>query len=478
MSVCRQVQWLLVCATAAADFGYFTLKAETLTPGVNGSTLIGGQMLRFLPNQTTIRCKTAGKLLLAKGMLETVEVENVSWAQCEVTKVDICANKLLKNQATSSPMRLGTAPDGEMETAGESTYHTGVALAITMNWAANTGYVLQKVSLAKSLSDLPFYRQPRYICGFFIIMVTNIVGNFVAMALAPASIVTPLGASSLVANTVNAKIFLKESIAPTDIVGNMLIMAGMLAIIKFGSEGGACYALDDFITLYSNADFLTYLTVVCCTVLFFKLVLFLYDTQKKYPRTFARHLHILEPLHRLALPALAGIIGGHTNILSKQLAEIVKLALEDPAYTHQLSSPWAWVILLAMLLIIGIQSTYTAYGLREYPQSYVVPVFQAFFILTGTVGSLVYFQEWHKAQHMHIWGLCILLCGVSVISLKPFPREQRTDVPPTSEGAGRGKAGEQMAEQEKHTGTYNASPRAARRLLVPPVKRAAFQQAA
>ena len=125
---------LLACAVAAVcggephEGGYFTMYRSTIW-GVNKSTIVAGQELRYLPNSTIIKCSTASTRL-AVGSDNSVEMLNVSWPECTLAMIDICANKKLIEMADTTAASADEASTAKVEMAGGSLVWVGVLLAV------------------------------------------------------------------------------------------------------------------------------------------------------------------------------------------------------------------------------------------------------------------------------------------------------------------------------------------------------------
>lgn len=67
----------------------------------------------------------------------------------------------------------------------------------------------------------------------FFFMILGEFGNFVALGLAPASMVAPLATTTVIANMIIAIVFLKEKLRTEDIFGTSLALIGAYLIVNF-----------------------------------------------------------------------------------------------------------------------------------------------------------------------------------------------------------------------------------------------------
>ena len=77
------------------------------------------------------------------------------------------------------------------------------------------------------------------------LMAAGEIGNFAAFAFAPASLVAPLGAWSVVLSAILAHVFLHESISNLNVIGLALSVSGAFLIGKSGPEVSAAEAALD-----------------------------------------------------------------------------------------------------------------------------------------------------------------------------------------------------------------------------------------
>lgn len=71
------------------------------------------------------------------------------------------------------------------------------------------------------------------VAGTFFFMILGEFGNFVALGLAPASMVAPLATTTVIANMIIAIVFLKEKLRTEDIFGTSLALIGAYLIVNF-----------------------------------------------------------------------------------------------------------------------------------------------------------------------------------------------------------------------------------------------------
>lgn len=88
------------------------------------------------------------------------------------------------------------------------------------------------------------------------------LANFTAYAFAPASLVTPLGALSVLVSSLLAHKYLKENLNIFSKIGCSLAIIGSTVIVLHAPKEGKIDSLDDISLMLVRASFLLYLSFV------------------------------------------------------------------------------------------------------------------------------------------------------------------------------------------------------------------------
>lgn len=128
----------------------------------------------------------------------------------------------------------------------------GIAVTVVGNSTISLALNLQKLahlraSAARTASDtqplLPERRRPSFLqsrlwWAGIALMALGECGNFLSYGFAPASLVAPLGAVSLLANVAIAPLMLHEPVGPSDVVGIMLAIVGAVCVVACAGRTG------------------------------------------------------------------------------------------------------------------------------------------------------------------------------------------------------------------------------------------------
>jgi len=116
----------------------------------------------------------------------------------------------------------------------QSGWQIGVCLSVVGSGLTSCGLVLQKYSHsenARKRQNVLFFRQPLWLAGLAVFMCGQ-VGNVVAMAFAPQTMLSCLGALSLVWNALFAFFLLRERVLLAELLSMLGMIGGVLMVIS------------------------------------------------------------------------------------------------------------------------------------------------------------------------------------------------------------------------------------------------------
>ncbi|TYZ62348.1 hypothetical protein PybrP1_002599 [[Pythium] brassicae (nom. inval.)] len=334
--------------------------------------------------------------------------------------------------AGAAPL-LGVADGGRCFAADyvgpkHSAWVVGFAIAVIFSFFASVGINLQKRALKQneltaqeqSAEPTPPYRLPLWCLGFFLILAGSIL-DFVAFGLAPQSLLAPLAALTLVWNMMLAPCFNKEKLGRKDIAATLVIFAGATIAVVFASHTSPSYNLSMLIELYRDPLTCVYFVLVgLCMAIHYaliKLVDGLCLTSKRHRLIQFGQPAVWARVRLVAYSGLAGTMGGQSVLFAKSCAELFKAALNgDDCFKHVET----YLLALALIGCLLCQIHYLNCGLVHYDALAVVPIYQAYWIITGVLGGAIYFQEIrtfsaHQAL-MFVLGIVTTIFGVVLLS--------------------------------------------------------------
>ncbi|XP_035541799.1 probable magnesium transporter NIPA6 isoform X3 [Juglans regia] len=226
----------------------------------------------------------------------------------------------------------------------------GFILALVSSAFIGSSFIIKKLGLQRAGASGPrassggygYLKEPFWWVG----MVTMIVGelaNFVAYMFAPAVLVTPLGALSIIVSAVLAHFFLKEKLRKMGIVGCVLCIVGSTLIVLHAPSELSLSSVEEIWELATQPVFLLYTASAIAVVL----VLILY-CEPRFGQT-----------NILVYIGVCSIIGSLTVMSIKAVGIAIKLTLEG---SSQAGSFQTWVFVMVAITCIITQLNYLNKG--------------------------------------------------------------------------------------------------------------------
>ena len=229
-------------------------------------------------------------------------------------------------------------------------------------------------------------------------MGTGEAANFAAYAFAPASLVTPLGALSVLITAVLANRYLKENMNLLSKIGCILCLLGSTVIVIHAPKERQIDSLDRIGVMLSEPPFVCYLIFVSFTS--FLLIAFYapkYGTQNVI-------IYVL----------ICSLIGSLSVMSCKGLGIAIRQTLTQ---TNQMTNSLFWVFLISVIITVSIQMNYLNKSLDVFDTSVVTPIYYVFFTTFVIIASAILFKEWHSMTADNIIGS---FCGFLIVIIAIF----------------------------------------------------------
>lgn len=252
------------------------------------------------------------------------------------------------------------------------------------------------------------------------------VANFAAYAFAPATIVTPLGALSVLISAVMSSYLLGERLNLLGKLGCALSVLGSTVLVIHSPEEQEVTTLEDMTSKLKDPGFIVYISIlfVCCLVLIFFL-------SPRFGQT-----------NILIYLAVCSLLGAFSVSSVKGLGIAVKGLLTGlPVYQH----PLPWILIPILIISVVTQVNYLNKSLDTFNTSLVFPIYYVLFTTVVITTSLILFKEWVSMSPFDgvgaVCGFLIIILGVFMlhafnnldISLKSLQQQFKTFAPVTEE---------------------------------------------
>ena len=229
-------------------------------------------------------------------------------------------------------------------------------------------------------------------------MGTGEAANFAAYAFAPASLVTPLGALSVLITSLLAHRYLKENLNLLSKVGCILCLLGSTVIVIHAPKERPIDSLDQIGTMLADPIFICYLIFVAFTS--FLLIAF-YG-----PKQGSKNV--------LIYVLICSLIGSLSVMSCKGLGIAIRQTL---SHKNQMTNPLFWTLLLSVIITVSVQMNYLNKSLDIFDTSVVTPIYYVFFTTFVIIASALLYKEWHS---MTVEDTIGSICGFLIVIIAIF----------------------------------------------------------
>ncbi|KAF6251194.1 magnesium transporter [Scenedesmus sp. NREL 46B-D3] len=257
----------------------------------------------------------------------------------------------------------------------------GLALAISSSAFIGSSFIIKKRGLRAAgaagiragAGGFGYLREPIWWAGL-LSMVVGELANFAAYAFAPAILVTPLGALSIIISAVLAHIFLKEQLNMFGVLGCILCITGSLAIVLHAPAEKPIESVQQVWSLAMQPGFLLYSVVAVGLILWL--------------------IFWVAPEHGqenvLVYLGICSLAGSFTVTSCKALGVALKLTFQGDS---QLVYVHFYLFLLIVVTCLLTQMNYLNKALDLFNTAIVSPIYYVMFTLLTIVASVIMFQD-------------------------------------------------------------------------------------
>ncbi|XP_041864687.1 magnesium transporter NIPA4 isoform X1 [Melanotaenia boesemani] len=228
------------------------------------------------------------------------------------------------------------------------------------------------------------------------------VFNFVAYMFAPATLVTPLGALSVLISAVLSSHLLGEVLNVVGKLGCLLCVLGSVLLVIHAPREQEVTSLQEMTSKLLEPGFLVYTVVV----LVLCVVLVLYFC----PRSGQSNI--------LIYISICSLLGAFTVSSVKGLAIAINTVFSDLSV---LSNPLTWILLITLIVSIVTQVNYLNKSLDTFNTLLVYPIYYVLFTSVVLSTSIILFQEWKSMSAVDVitalGAFLVIVVGVAMLHL-------------------------------------------------------------
>lgn len=228
--------------------------------------------------------------------------------------------------------------------------------------------------------------------------------NFAAYAFAPASLVTPLGALSVLVAAVLSSKFLNEHLNLIGKMGCFLCIIGSTIIVLNSPKSTEVENLDELIDKLKDSTFIIYVMIILSLSLFIGVYLA------------PRYGHTSVAIYLL----LCSGVGSLTVMSCKALGLTIRDQISGKSNDYGTFLPY--ILIIITVSFIAIQMNYLNKALDIFNTSIVTPIYYVIFTSLVILASAILFKEFqHMTVEMVIGDVCgFLVVIVAVMMLNMF----------------------------------------------------------
>ncbi|GAB7341887.1 hypothetical protein MBLNU457_g0199t1 [Dothideomycetes sp. NU457] len=294
--------------------------------------------------------------------------------------------------------------------------YIGLALAVTSTLAIGSSFVITKMGLNHASEahgfegeGFSYVKSPIWWAGIAT-MVIGEVANFAAYAFAPAILVTPLGALSVLIGAVLGSYFLGERLGTLGKLGCAICLIGSVVIVLHAPPDTPVETIDEILNYAIQFPFLFY----CFFVISFASIM-IYWVAPKYGKK--------NPMIYLSICSTVGSI---SICAVKGLGIALKLTFSG---NNQLTHPSTYVFLIVTVAAIMTQMNYFNKALSQFSTNIVNPLYYVTFTTCTLLASFILFQGFNTTDAINtislLCGFLVIFTGVYLLNLSREDPEGR-----------------------------------------------------
>nr|GLL47826.1 probable magnesium transporter NIPA2 [Ipomoea trifida]GMD85332.1 probable magnesium transporter NIPA2 [Ipomoea batatas] len=289
----------------------------------------------------------------------------------------------------------------------------GLILALSSSVFIGSSFIIKKKGLMKAAATgkragsggHSYLLEPWWWAG----MITMIIGegaNFAAYAYAPAILVTPLGALSIIFSAVLAHFILEERLHIFGVVGCILCLVGSTSIVLHAPLERKITSVKEIWYLATEPGFIVYTCIVIALVL---VLVFRY-----VPRYGQSHM--------VVYIGICSLTGSLTVMGVKAVGIALKLTFEE---TNQFKYFQTWFFTIFVVICCIFQLNYLNKALDTFNTAVVSPVYYVMFTTLTILASMIMFKDW---DHNNATQIVTELCGFITILSGTFLLHKTKDM--------------------------------------------------
>ncbi|KAF7841150.1 putative magnesium transporter NIPA6 [Senna tora] len=281
---------------------------------------------------------------------------------------------------------------------GVSENSKGLILAVVSSVFIGASFILKKKGLKRAGAHgtraggggYTYLLEPLWWAGM-VIMIIGEVSNFVAYIYAPAVLVTPLGALSII---------VREQLQKMGILGCISCIVGSVVIVIHAPQEQTPNSVQEIWDLATQPAFLVYVAATISIVL-----ALISHFEPRYGQT-----------NMLVYLGICSLMGSLTVMSIKAIGIAIKLTIEG---INQIAYPQTWFFFSVATICVITQLNYLNKALDTFNAAIVSPVYYVMFTTLTIIASAIMFKDWSgqnaSSIASEICGFITVLSGTIIL---------------------------------------------------------------
>ena len=310
-------------------------------------------------------------------------------------------------------------------TSSSTDWIVAIVLTVFSGTGTIVGTLMMKQAykiLEQSESQRKFFGIPvnwHWFAGFMLVVVFPTPLDFIALGLASASLVFPIGVSTsvLMGQVLAPKFFFKtERLGRREWIGTFLIVSGAICVAAFGNKESKSYSAAKIKSLWGSSSFLALFLPL--TILF-AIALLMFHVNDQPCNTDTKpaksRIEIKPVVVFLSVAFIPSYIGGVQTICFKAFSEITNNS--DVAEWLDVT-PYLYIV--AVVILAASQLKYMNMGAEQFQATKYFPAYNAGIMLTVSLFGAVFYEEYEALHPVGFpVGMLLILFGIACLGKDP-----------------------------------------------------------
>ncbi|XP_067119735.1 magnesium transporter NIPA2 [Centruroides vittatus] len=289
-------------------------------------------------------------------------------------------------------------------------FYIGLSLAVSSSLFIGSSFIVKKKGLLRisrhgqiraGLGGFGYLKEWIWWAGLLLMGIGE-GANFAAYAFAPASLVTPLGALSVLVSAILSSKFLRERINLLGKIGCLLCTLGSVVIVIHSPGESTVETMEDLSIMLSDQYFVAYVVIILIAVV----ILVIYFVPKYGNTNVLIYILICSAIGSLSVMGCKGLGIALRETFSGEKNDFKNFV--------------TWFCLFSVIACISIQMNYLNKALDIFNTSIVTPIYYVFFTTFVIIASSILFKEWTSLSFEDILGnlsgFLTVICAIFLLN--------------------------------------------------------------